>query len=129
VRVTGFVSYRNREGYLLNGVPAPLMRRLTKKAIKQNTSLTNVAGSILAEAYGVEFEESTRSKPASNVEATVISLRLPVEVLNAIRAGANERSITIRSVILEILSLSFGLKAPEPTHVDPDKRPGRPKEK
>ena len=123
------MSYKEREGYLLNGVPGPLMRRLTKKAVSQDTSLTNVAGSILAAEYEVPFERSTRSKPASNVEATTISLRLPVGLMDAIRLDAHERSVTIRSVILGHLSDHLGLKSPEPTHVDPDRRPGRPKEK
>lgn len=123
------MSYKEREAYILNGVPAPLMRRLTRMAERQNTSLTNVAGSAIAEFFSVEFEPSTRSKQASNVEATTISLRLPAVVMAAIRAAADIRSVTIRTIILEILSSSFGLKAPEPTHVDPDRRPGRPKEK
>lgn len=123
------MSYKEREGYILNGVPGPLMRRLTRKAERQNTSLTNVAGATLAAHFGVEFEPSTRTKPASNVEATTISLRLPVSLMETIRAQADLESVTIRTVILRILSLSLGLKEPEPTHVDPARRPGRPKER
>jgi hypothetical protein len=127
VRVSGFVPYKQREGYVLNGVPGPHMRRLTRLAEKQDTSLTNVAGSILAAEYEVEFERSDRKKPAANPEATTLYLMLPMEVLELIRYEAAEENVTMRAVILNHLSDRLGLKAPEPTHVDPGKRPGRPK--
>jgi hypothetical protein len=121
------VPYKQREGYVLNGVPGPHMRRLTRLAEKQNTSLTNVAGSILASEYEVEFERSDRKKPPANPEATTLYLMLPIEVLESIRWEAAKQSVTMRSVMLEHLSDHLGLKAPRPTHVDPGKRPGRPK--
>lgn len=123
------MPYKQREGYVLNGVPGPHMRRLTRLAEKRDTSLTNVAGSILADVYEVPFEESTRKKPTSNPEATTLYLMLPCALMNAIRIDAQVESVTIRSVMLEHLSEHLRLKSPEPTHVDPGKRPGRPKGK
>lgn len=123
------MRYTEREGYVLNGVPPAHMRRLAKLAEKRNTSLTNVAGAMLAGCFDVPFELSTRSKPRFNAEATSLYLMLPPVLLDQIREAADASSVTMRTVILGCLSESLGLKAPEPTHVVPGKRPGRPKEK
>lgn len=122
------MPYVERQGYLLNDVPAPHMRHIAKRARSRNTSLTNVAGQLLAERYSLVFEESTR-RNKNGATGDTLALRLPVEVMEAVRAEADERSVTIRTVMLDALSDSFGLKRPKPTHVDPARRPGRPKER
>lgn len=123
------MRYTEREGYVLNGVPPAHMRRIAKLAEKRNTSLTNVAGQMLADCWGVPFEPSTRSKQRFNAEATSLYLMLPPDLLDTIRVEADTLSVTMRSVILGCLSDKLGLKPPEVTHVVPGRRPGRPKEK
>lgn len=120
-----FVPYEEREGYLLNNVPTAHMRRLTKLARKRDTSLTNVAGQILADRYGLDFEQSTRRNIST--ESDRVLFRLPPSVMTSVRHEAALREVTIRTVMLDALSESFGLKRPAPTHIDPAKRPGRPK--
>ena len=123
------MRYREREGYLLNGVPRTHMRALAKLANQQNTSLTNITGTLLAQCLGIEFQASARPRKGANRDAKTIFLKLPPDLLEWIRAEAARRSVTMRTVILDCLSVSLGLKAPGPTHVAPDRRPGRPKEK
>ena len=124
-----FVPYTVRTGYLLNGIPPAHQRRLHKRAVKQNTSVANVIGQILADRYGIDFQPSGRPLIAPTVAAASgrFSLRLPQEVVDAVRAEADVRAVTMRSVMIDALSEALKLKSPPPTAVDPVKRPGRPR--
>lgn len=124
-RRVGFVPYTQRHGYILNGVPKPHMRRLQKESTRRDTSVTNVVGQILANRYQLAFSPSTRNHVPVHDGATV-SFRLPHELFTAVTHEAISRNVTVRSVILDALSQSFKLKAPEPTPV-PGRRPGRPR--
>ena len=124
----GFVPYQQRAGYLLKDVPERLMRRLMRQAVKEETSLTNVVGRILAERYEIRFTQSVRPQFFATVHLpSSLSLRLPPLILDAVETEANERQVTMRTVLLDALSKEFKLKAPSPTAVAPGKRPGRPK--
>lgn len=123
--MTEFVRYKNREGYLLNNVPPAHMARLTFLAQNRNTSLTNVAGLALAGRYGLPFEPSTRRNVTSS--SNRVLFKLPPEVMVSVRHEAALRKVTIRTVMLDALSDAFGLKRPAPKHIDPARRPGRPK--
>lgn len=125
--MTDFIPYGQREGYLLNNVPPVHMRRLTKLAQARDTSLTNVAGQALADRYGLPFEPSTR-RNVKSFRPNVL-FKLPPEVMVSVRHEAALREVTIRTVMLDALSDSFRLKRPAPTHIDPARRPGRPKER
>lgn len=122
----GFIPYQERVGYLLNSVPEPHMRRLIKRAEREKTSITNVVVGILAESFGVPFVPSGRPQTQFQIAGS-LSLRLPLAVLDAARAEADRRSVTIRTVMLDALSEALRLKPPPPTSVDPAKRPGRPR--
>lgn len=123
--MTEFVRYKEREGYLLNNVPADHMARLTFLAQNRNTSLTNVAGLALADRYGLPFEPSTRRNVTSS--SNRVLFKLPPEVMVSVRHEAALRKVTIRTVMLDALSDAFGLQRPAPTHIDPARRPGRPR--
>lgn len=123
--MTEFVRYKEREGYLLNNVPSDHMARLTFLAQNRNTSLTNVAGLALADRYGLSFEPSTRRNVTSS--SNRVLFKLPPEVMVSVRHEAALRKVTIRTVMLDALSDAFGLQRPAPTHIDPARRPGRPK--
>jgi len=126
-----FIPYGKREGYLLNSIPKPIRRRLSKEAEKRNTSLANVVSEVLAGRYGIEIELSSRTfgqgRESFDGGGSSLGLRLPPAVLQAVRAEADARGVAMRSVMLIALSDHFGLKAPESTKVDPARRPGRPK--
>ena len=125
--MTTFVPYAQRGGYLLNGVPGPHMRRLSARAKRENTSIANVVSTILSERCAIPFEPSPRPFLVAG-ESEQLSLRLPLAVLDCIRAEAEKRGVTMRTVILDGLSDSLKLKAPPPTTVGPN-RPGRPRQK
>jgi hypothetical protein len=129
-----FIPYGRREGYLLNAIPKPLRRRLSKEAEKRNTSLANVVSEVLAGRYGIEIELSSRvfgqgvqGRESFDGGGSSLGLRLPPTVLQAVRAEADGRRVAMRSVMLIALSDHFGLEPPESTKVDPKRRPGRPK--
>ncbi len=130
MRVTedeGFVPYQQRVGYLLNNVPETIMRRLHRTAAKEKTSMTNIVGEILSERYRVDFIPSARPQLLSSSPTRNLSLRLPALMMQAARREADDRAVTIRTVLLDALAEALRLKPPPPTSVDPAKRPGRPR--
>jgi hypothetical protein len=122
-----FVPYQRRRGYPLNSVPEPHMRNLHRRAHSKHTSLTNVAGEIFARRYGILFSPSRRGPREQ--DSNDLHLRLPVDVLDAVREEAEGRNVTIRTVMLDAISDEFRLKRPAPTTVEPGKIPGRPRER
>jgi hypothetical protein len=125
-----FVPYSRRETYQLHNIPVPHMRNIARRSVKRRTSYANVVAQVLAEWCGIPFASSQRRRPGdSGWHKTSISVRVPVEVMDCLRATANEERCTIRSVMLNVLSDAFGLKRPPVTHVEPGSRPGRRKEK
>lgn len=119
-----FVPYVRREGYILNHVPDLHLRRLQDRAYRLHTSVADVMVSLLAARYGLGYHPSGR--PPRGATTKSLSLRLPVEVIAAVRKEAESRNVTIRTVMLDAVSDSFRLKRPAPTSVTPGKRPGRP---
>lgn len=120
------VPYRERVAYKLNGIPLGLRTALYRQSREEDTSYANLIGAKLAASYGLDFEASDRGHANGPPEDTLL-LRLPSTVWEAVKASADERGLSFRSVILEAIAESFGLEPPAPTTVNPKRRPGRPK--
>lgn len=123
-----FVPYTQRETYQLHNIPKAHLRNIGRRAVKKNMSYADVAAQAMAYQCGIPFVPSQRRRPQVGRESTSLSVRVPVDVMECIRLAADEERITIRSVMLNMLSDEFGLKRPSVTHVS-GKRPGRKKEK
>lgn len=127
-----FVPYSRRETYQLHNIPAAHMRNIGRRSAKRQTSWADVVARVLTEGCGYPFVPSQRRRygiTPHQMMTSSLSVRVPVEVMECIRGEADREQITIRSVILNMLSDAFGLKRPPVTHVDPGSRPGRRKEK
>ena len=125
--MTDFVPYKQRDTYQLHGIPPVLQRNIQRRATKQNTSFANIVGQALSDRCRIQFTPSQRKHRHLWQRGDSLVIRVPAEVMECIRDEARDRQITIRSVILNSLSESFGLKPPPVTHVVPGREPGRKK--
>jgi hypothetical protein len=125
-----FVPYSRRETYQLHNIPPAVLRNIGRRSIKRRTSYANVVAQILAARCQIPFASSQRHRPGgASWNNHSLSVRVPVEVMDCVRAEAEAERITIRSVILNALADEFKLKRPPATFVAPGSRPGRRREK
>jgi myo-inositol-1-phosphate synthase len=87
-------------------MPAELKGRLAQEVARRESSLNDVAVSILASRFGVPFEPSGR-RGAPPRPAGDVLLRMPRELKDKLARRASERKRTIHDLIVE--SLSEGL--------------------
>lgn len=92
---------------LVFDVPPALRKKMVALAKKRNVTVNEVAVSILADAYGVEREPSSRPFSPHDGGAAM-GIRMPVELRERIR----EDEVTMRGLILQKLATHFGVAVP-----------------
>ncbi len=120
-----FVPYTQRETYQLLNIPPAVMRNIERRSTRRAMSYADTVALILATKYDIPFAPSPRARANVERNRNSITLRLPAEVMAAVRTEAELERTTFRSVILNRLADAFGLKRPPATHVEPGSRPGR----
>lgn len=115
--------------YILNGIPPDIRKAILERAQEQDVSVASVVAATLCARYSIPFTPSGRHLRPEYQSTPQINLRLPALTVKAVRAEADQRHLTMRSVMLVGLAEAFGLPAPAVNSVDPASRGGRPKAK
>jgi predicted HicB family RNase H-like nuclease len=112
-------NFRRRE-LMIDGVPHELRAALVGAAQENSTSVNEQAVRILAAHYKVKLvtpENGLRGQhgPAPHIErqpdTAKLSIRGPAQLHRKIAIDAAKRDGTLRGVVLEQLSLHFGLES------------------
>jgi hypothetical protein len=122
-------NYRRKE-LMIDGVPAELRTALVSCAKDHDLSVNETAVRILANHYKVKVQpaenglrgqkdRATHSFPRADTDK--LSIRGPASLHRKIDADARRRGGTLRGVVLECLSLNFGLE-PESIERRPRKK-------
>lgn len=123
--------------FYLTDIPRELRDALETRARTMGTSVSNIVGEILSARYGLTFEDSGRPlhkrfeadeyvRPNGQAIGHTMNLKLPLAVVEAVRAEAKENGVRQRALVVSSLAASLGVDLP------PDRKPrnrghGRPR--
>ena len=114
---------KERRDILVYDVPEKIRRPLVRQAKRENTSINDLAVTILADHYKIDWSPS--GSPFTQGEGRNLSLRGGVKLHKKIDVERAQRGGgTLRGVVLEKLAIYYGVK-PDPI----GRRPRKPREK
>jgi hypothetical protein len=88
-------------------LPRPLRRKIEAEAKRSDVTLNDVAGRVLAEHYGLEWEDSGNSFQPTGAR---FRFSVPDEMHRLISGEAAHKLGTMRGVVLSTLAAHFGTK-------------------
>jgi len=92
-------------------MPASLKEALVRETARLRSNVNDVAASILAADFGVEYAPSGRHRKVLAGSSPVLLLRVPQELKDEIHAEASRRGTNANDVILAALSEGLGIPA------------------
>jgi myo-inositol-1-phosphate synthase len=92
-------------------MPTSLKSALVREAARRRSNVNDVAAGILAEAFGVAYAPSGRTRKVLAGSSPVLLLRVPQELKDEIHAEASRRDSNANDVILAALADGLGVPA------------------
>jgi myo-inositol-1-phosphate synthase len=92
-------------------MPAPLKAALVRETARRASNVNDVAGGLLADAFGVYHAPSGRRRKVLAGSSPVLLLRIPQELKDEIHAEASRRHTNANDVILAALADGLGVPA------------------
>jgi myo-inositol-1-phosphate synthase len=92
-------------------MPAPLKAALVRETARRASNVNDVAGGLLADAFGVYHAPSGRRRKVLAGSPPVLLLRIPQELKDEIHAEASRRHTNANDVILAALADGLGVPA------------------
>ena len=103
-------SHRGRMRTLYVWLPPDVKQAIGERAAQDGMSMNDLAGAVLARSFHVRFEASGR-RPARTIdpEKSGIVLRIPEEMLEAIRERAFRRRTNQSAEVVRALARALGV--------------------
>lgn len=93
----------------VSNVPAELKAELLKDATARECTVSDAAGVVLANYFGVEYRLSGRKTNGATL-ANVVGVRAPERLVTAIWSASRAWSMTQSQVVIRVLSAHYGLR-------------------
>lgn len=96
---------------LIQNIPVDVRDALVADAATRDISINEAAVQILAKAYKIKREPSTRPHRGENGSSQIL-LVVPDELRTAVRVDAATRGVTIRSLVIDKIAKRYKVPVP-----------------